>query len=371
MRLRRVGAALIGATVALMLSALPAAADPVKGEVQVSVAEPGPEVNLVDTEGHFSTGMPGLKVGDEIIKTYCIEFLRDLDHKHPQMVEAPWDAYPNPSSPFVANRAKINWLLHNSYPFLTIEKLRKELEANGVVLEHQLSTLEAVAGTQAATWHFSDNKNLDRDNPTVNPTYAKNVLALYDFLIGSKNVGMGTQPSPALEITPDTLAGQTGTLVGPFKVATTADKLTLTKNVPAGVTITDKAGMELAADAITNGTEVFFKVPAGATAGEGTFDLKGTGSVAIGRVFVGEDNKKHPTQSLIVAEVKPVQVADSAKASWTVAPPTTTSPPAPQGGTSPALANTGVSIIVPISIGVLLLLAGGGALLFLRRRGRA
>jgi TQXA domain-containing protein len=378
MSLRRVGAALLGASVALMLSALPASADPATGKIQKDVAQPGPEINLVGTQGSFGTGMPGIEVNGKILSTYCIEFGGQIDADNPDMVEAPWDAYAKPGSSFIANSAKINWILHKSFPVSTIEQLTTQLAENGVTLdppqEKDDLVLEAVAGTQAAIWHFSDNKDLNPDNPTQTARFDKNVLAIYNFLIGPQNVGLGTQPSPALEINPKTLTGDIGKLIGPFTVATTADKVALKTKVPAGVKITDKDGKELAAAAITDGSEVFFSVPADATPGEGNFELSATAPVAVGRVFLAKDFKTNPdhNQSVIVVTPGDAKVSVSATANWNVAaPPTTTTPPAAQGSTAPVLANTGVSIFVPISLGVLLLLAGGGALLFLRRRGRA
>jgi TQXA domain-containing protein len=373
----KLGAALVGASVALMLSgALPAGAAGVAGKIDRSLDESGLEVYLGGNDV-FATNLIGLSLpGNAKLQTYCIEIETVIPKDAPPMVEAPWDAYPHETSPFRKNNAKINWLLHNSYPFLKIEAVRKALADNGATLDHELSTKEAIAATQAATWHFSDDKNLDRKHPTpgARPS-AGNVLALYDFLIGAKNVGMANQPTASLDITPKTLAGDIGKLVGPFKVATSAGKITkLTPKIPAGVKITDKDGKELAASAIKDGSEIFVSVPADATPGDGSFGLEATAPVSTGRVFVSGGVK---SQSLIVAQSEAANLAVGATASWkaaATAPTSTTTPttaaPVPQASNG-ALANTGVSIFVPISLGVLLLAAGAGALLFLRRRARA
>lgn len=357
---KRVGAAIVGAATALTLSALPASAAGVEGTV--GPGEAGMQVNLVGANHAYNASLIGLNLpGDAKLLTYCIEIHTVIPNDPPKMVEAPWDAYPNQSSPFRKNNAKINWVLHNSYPFMKIENLRKALADAGAKLDGELSVKEAIAGTQAAIWSFSDDQKLADNNPA-------NVKALYAFLTGAKNTGMA-QPTPSLDISPNTLTGAIGGKVGPFKVATTADKITkVTPKLPAGVTLTDKDGKALNASAIKDGSELFVSVPAGTAAGEGSFTLEATGPVSPGRVFVANGDKK--SQSLIVAASENATLSASAAAKWAVATAPTTTSPAPQASNG-ALANTGVSIFVPVSIGVLLLLAGGGALLFLRRRNRA
>lgn len=358
MRATRLAAALLGATVALTLTALPASAAGVEGTIDRSLDEHGLEVNLGDA-GKFGTNLIGLRLpGNAKLLTYCIEIDTRIPRDNPpKMVEAPWDAYPHATSPFRKHNAKVNWILHNSYPVMKIEALRKALADAGVKTDGELSVKEAIAGTQAAIWHFSDNKNLAENN-------AKNVLALYGFLTGAKNTGLA-QPAPSLDVTPKKLAGEIGKKVGPFKVATTAEKITkLTPKLPAGVTITGKDGKELGT--IANGTEIFVSVPASAAAGEGSFALEATAPVSTGRVFVSTGAK---SQSLIVAQSEATTLMANATATWAAAHPTPETP-APQAS-SGGLADTGVSIYVPIGLGILLLGAGAGALLFLRRRGRA
>jgi len=366
---KRLAAALLGASAALMLSVMPANAAGEEWTIDLGTdnagVEVGGKVNLVDADGKdesFHTSLKGLNLGNTKLTTYCIQIdtLIPRDAKdRPKMVEAPWDAYPDANSPFRKNNAKINWVLHNSYPSMDIVALRKALADNGVTIKGELSVAEAITATQAAIWSFSDNKKLSAHN-------ADNVVALFNFLTGDKNTGKA-QPTPSLEITPKKLTGEIGKLVGPFKVATTADKITkLTPKLPDGVTITDKDGKALAESALKNGSEIFVSVPANATAGEGSFTLEATAPVSTGRVFVSNGVK---SQSLIVAQNSNAKLTAAATANWAAASHPTT-PPAPQASNG-GLANTGVSIFVPIGIGVLLLAAGAGALLFLRRRGRA
>src|SRR5262245_11882764 len=168
---KRVGATILGAAAALALSALPASAAGVEGTV--GSGEAGMPVNLVGANHAYNASLIGLNLpGNAKLLTYCIEIHTVIPNDPPKMVEAPWDAYPNQSSPFRKNNAKINWVLHNSYPFLKIEALRKGLADAGAKTDGELSVKEAIAGTQAAIWSFSDDQKLADDNPA-------NVKALY------------------------------------------------------------------------------------------------------------------------------------------------------------------------------------------------
>src|SRR2546421_11957106 len=115
----RLAAGLLGATVALTLSALPASAAGEEWTIGGG-GEGGLSVNLVgkdNKDDSFSTGLIGLSRDKANLKTYCIQIDVMIPQKNrPKMVEAPWDAYPNPTSPFRTNNAKVNWVLHNSYP---------------------------------------------------------------------------------------------------------------------------------------------------------------------------------------------------------------------------------------------------------------
>ena len=397
-KLVRAGGAVVGASVALMLSAaIPASADPVSGSVDGYTN--GYHVNVGNKKlSDISASLIGFKLDDGTrLQMYCVEIRTNIDEKH-KMVEQAWDKYPNPDSPFHANRAKINWVLHNGFPVVGTDSLTQTLTTQGVQLKNGIDDKEAISATQAAVWHFSDNTKLDRENPLpAGPMDAKaDVLALYDYLTGPANAGIGDQPTPALAVAPVELEGKAGERIGPFTVNTTGDIEKLTTKLPEGVTVTDLDGVEFTADKIKNGAQLFLNVPEGTEAGDGTFELTASASVDTGRLFVGEQyGKKKKTQSLIVATAEKSEIVASAGGKWTVATPpsstteqppsstveTTTPPetttssseaPAPQPkNTAGELAETGASIFAPIVIGVVLVGAGIGAIFFQRHRKRA
>ncbi len=394
LKLARAAAAVAGASVALMMTAvIPAGAEPASGRVDSGGDEYGYHVNLGKGYDDMSTGLIGFALADGTkLQMYCVEIDTGIDRKH-GMVEQPWDSYPNPKSPFNDNRTQINWILHNAYPVVDAGALTKVLADQGYQATDGINAEEAITATQAAIWHFSDGKNLDENKPFKEgkgPRDAQaDVVALYKYLTGDANVGIGDQPTPALAISPTDLSGAAGSRIGPFTVTTTGEIDKLTTKLPDGVKITDANGTELTADQVKNGTELFLDVPAGTAEGNGTFELTATAGVDTGRLFVGENYAQKPTQSLIVAKAEKSEIVASAKVAWaatappsstppstetsTPAPTTTTSAaPAPQPkNTSGGLAETGASIFAPVLIGVVLLAAGVGSLLFLRHRRRA
>jgi TQXA domain-containing protein/LPXTG-motif cell wall-anchored protein len=359
----------------------------------------GYNVNVGKGHEDEITSLIGFELADGTkLQMYCVEINTRIDGKH-GMVEQAWDSYPNPKSPFNTNRDKINWVLHNGFPVQSADAISKVLTGQGAKLTNGIDRTEAITATQAAVWHFSDNTTLDEKNPFPRgkgPRDSKaDVVALYRYLIGTANVGIGDQPTPALAVSPTDASGTVGQKVGPFTVSTTGDIEKLTTELPEGVKIVDADGVELTADTIENGTQLFLDVPAGAAEGAGKFELTATAGVDTGRLFVSENYAEKPTQSLIVATSEATEIVASAGGKWAVTTPptseTTTTPPATTDTTSPTtetttspaapapqpkntsgdLAETGASILAPVIIGVVLVGAGVGSLLFLRRRKRA
>jgi TQXA domain-containing protein/LPXTG-motif cell wall-anchored protein len=370
----KIGSGVLAAAAALMAAAVPAGADGVTGTV-ADGGTSGYRVNLGGAGGDPHTILFTLTLSNGgSLRVYCAEIKEKIDHAKDLMVERPWDAYPNASSPFTAQRDKLNWVLHNGFPVKDTATLASVLTGAGKTLHGGLSAKEAITATQAAAWHFSDGVDLEAAAPlkeAATKGTAEDVWALYDYLTGAQNVGLGKAPTAALEITPKEQTGRIGQRVGPFTVNTTGDVKELTTQLPAGVQLVDKDGKEIAATAIKNGTQVFVDVPAGTAPGTGTFGLSATAPVATGRLFVAGNYADHPAQTVIVATAESTTLTAGAKATWTATAPATTTTPAAQASAGPALADTGASIFVPALLGLVLLGAGGAALLFLRRRGNA
>jgi TQXA domain-containing protein/LPXTG-motif cell wall-anchored protein len=248
------------------------------------------------------------------VLTYCIDFTTPAKHGA-GMVEDDWKNYPNPSTSFKADPAKVNWILHNSYPHTSLADLRG---ASGV---ERFSAEHAIAGTQLAIWHFSNDTRPDRNNDD-------RVLALYEYLTGDANVGLTAEPAPSLRFAPDTATGKAGALLGPLTLETTAKSVRLRFRADDDVQLVGKDGAKVTEAG--NGDQLFVTVPAGKPAGQATVEAEVTATVHTGRLFRGDGVT---TQTLITANGSGLRATGTATVTWTAAappqpePPTT--PPAP------------------------------------------
>jgi TQXA domain-containing protein len=128
---------------------------------------------------------------------------------------------------------KVTAILQASYPVRTLVQLQ---QSTGIAT---LTVQEAIAGTQAAIWHFSDLVNLDRTIDAQNA--ASNIGGLYDYLLGVAAHPVA-EPVPSLSITPSNSSGTVATMIGPFTLHVTPATATVAVTNDAGVGFTDAAG---------------------------------------------------------------------------------------------------------------------------------
>jgi TQXA domain-containing protein len=380
----RFRALLLAAATALLVAAPPALA--ATSGKYIGGVEDGEKVQLRGFDHKTSTQLLGLELDNgTLLETYCVEL--DVTARHgAQMIESPWSAYPDQAEIFAAKPDKVLWILHHSYPNVEVDEL-------GQTVGVELSQAEAIAGTQAAIWHFSNDAELaDEGN-------GADVVALYDYLTGEANTGIGEQPPVSLSLTPELIDDvEAGTNAGPFTLDTTADSVELTVEGPEGVQIVDGSGQPIAPVSpmdkdIFSVTEFWLSPPADGAAGEATVHAEGEATVEKGRLFVGADNEANPTQTLIVATSTKTKASAEAAARWLEAPtssptttPTETTPPtetttttsettAPPSTTTPPpssdLPVTGASVLPVLGLGLLLIAAGVGALVLQRRLRRS
>jgi TQXA domain-containing protein len=372
-KLARTGAGVIGAAVLVMMAAgVPASADPATGTADGGAR--GLNVDVGDGfKNDLSTQLIGLTLDDGTkLGTYCVDIETPLDRAQP-LVERAFNDFPEQASAFNENRDSINFILHNGFPAKNTEALGKVLSDRGTALsDGSLSVKEAVAGTQAAIWHFSDRTDLNQAVPVPGDARSgADVLALYEFLIGPDNVGLRDEPTAALQIDPKAKSGTAGERIGPFEVRTSGTIEKLSTSLPYGVRITDAQGRQLRANQIVDTSKVFFDVPDNAGDGAAKFRITASAPVDTGRLFVGQDESKQ-TQKLIVAESDEAQLTAEATAEWNAAG-AQEAPPVQQGSNGvdedvdDDLAETGASILLPSIIGGVLILGGLGALIYLRR----
>jgi len=358
-RAARHGVLLLAAATALLVAAPPALAAS-SGEYVGGVE--GANVRIEGQANEVPTSLLRLKLDNDgtQLLTYCVEL--DVDARlGARMIESEWAAYPDGAEVFTAQPDKVLWILHHSYPNTALS----ELDA---VLGTTLTEKEAIAGTQAAIWAFSNAAKLSPDQG--------NITKLYEYLTGEVNTGVGEQPPVSLSLTPEAVRDvPAGAKAGPFTVNTTGTLEGLTVEGPDGVEIvgggSDQEIQPLDKD-IFSVTEFWLSPPAGGAAGEGTVRATAQATVEAGRLFVGETNDKNPTQTLITAASTQTEVTAQATVNWVAqAVPAMPAPAAPAPQARAALADTGASVPQLVGLGVLLIGAGTWALLLRRRPNRS
>ncbi|WP_316527230.1 Cys-Gln thioester bond-forming surface protein [Kitasatospora brasiliensis] len=242
----------------------------------------------------------------EKLRTYCIDFdnpvYLDSGAKYH---EADWSQSSLNSN---ANAPKIRWILDNSYPQASLTSLAAAIHVD------DLSEADAAAGTQAAIWKFSDNKNAVPRNDKAKK--------LREYLVGDANKGVAAEPKPSLTLSPDSVSGKSGGKLGPFLLNSSANevKLAVTGDAADKIKLLDKDSKPLngsLAGPIAKDTPLFLDVPAGTPDGKAAISATAEANVLSGRVFMSKvDSQGRHSQTMILAGSTKVNVAAGAKATW-------------------------------------------------------
>ncbi|RKN04843.1 thioester domain-containing protein [Streptomyces radicis] len=233
-----------------------------------------------------------------ILQTYCIDFNTPAQNGTAYR-ETGWDSSTLHNNP---EAGRIHWILQNSYPVVNdLSALAASADAG------ELSDEQAAAGTQAAIWHLSDGVDAVPEN--------ENAAKLTEWLLESAEDV--PEPNASLELTPSQVSGQPGQIIGPVTVNTTAESVFVTPDVAAaeqGVTIVDANGEIITEDqAVSNGGELYFSVPADAEPGTAALTATASSQVPVGRAFTGVDTR---TQTMILAGSSASSVTAGASVNW-------------------------------------------------------
>jgi TQXA domain-containing protein len=94
------------------------------------------------------------------IEAYSLDFTGHAPTRPSHYRAATWSAVPNLRTR--AHEAEVDWILRNSFPALPPAELSRRLRAAGYPLgAGNIADHEAIAATQAAIWHFTNDLNLD------------------------------------------------------------------------------------------------------------------------------------------------------------------------------------------------------------------
>lgn len=364
---------------------LPAAAESASIARVDRTGVPGEDIHL-STGDSAATTLFNLRVGDaSAVGAYCVDVSTSVDHRA-AYTESDWA-----DLPAAAALGRVHWIVRNSYPALTLDRVSAASGVQGLRPEH------AIAGTQAAIWHLTNGAELGPAGP--DGPNSPQVRALYEYLLD--NAAETAEPSPALAISPAEVVGDAPAPLGPLTVRTTSRApVRLTVNGAEGAVLVDERGDPVVE--ARDGDEVLLALPA--EAAEGTAAVYAhaeEATVQTGRVYTGKDGVQ--TQPLVAAEPAAASLTVSAKVNWNApalpesadqAPPATPAPTArpdpPSGSTGPTapvpsppdspvaiaedkraeprLASTGARLVGTALAALALLTLGSAAILLVRRR---
>lgn len=338
----------------------------------------GGHVVWMNGESHGTSVFKLDVAGGGTLRAYCVDLGVPISAGDTYEIQQLTNQIPNP--------AKVLWILQHSYPVLTVNQLAA---ASGVAA---LDTASAVAGTQAAIWHYTDGRTLDTSGTKNNDS----VRALYAYLTGAANVGASSQPAPSLSITPATTTALSGR-VGPFTINWSGSTPVDLATDPA-FTIFDAASGGSAVTSASDGDEVWVEVPSGTAPGDVVVTATGSAPVDGGWALVNPD-RPNGVQKLAFAGVQTLSASSSATITVeptptdpgttppattppattppatepATTPPATSTTPATPTSTEPGLADTGAGSTSGLALaGVAALLLGAGAMVLgsTRRQGR-
>ncbi|MFJ5294084.1 Cys-Gln thioester bond-forming surface protein [Streptomyces sp. NPDC088348] len=280
-----------------MATAAPAFADDAptnSSGVTATLDNPGVSVGgqVVINGKDETAGLFELKVdGGGSIKTYCIDLFNHTQ-ANTSYREVTW------AQSSLANNTeagKIRWILEHSYPQVTPASLGADLNVT-------LTDATAAAATQAAIWHFSDHVDAVPKDEAARK--------LTEYL--EKSAANVAEPAASLSLGPADVAGHPGGSLGPVTVSTNAAKaeVSLAPDAPQGVTVVGKDGKPVTS--AVNGTQLFFKVPAGTQPGSAKLNVTAQTTVPIGRAFVSDSK----SQTQILAGTSTASVGAVATANW-------------------------------------------------------
>ncbi|MFD7827161.1 thioester domain-containing protein, partial [Kitasatospora sp. NPDC059803] len=224
-----------------------------------------------------------------------------------------------------ADAGKVNWILQHGYPAVPLGKLKK-------LAQGKLTAAQAATATQAAIWRITNRVKGVLNSPAPD--------RLVDYLV-SHAVDV-EEPAVALSLSPNTVTGKAGSVLGPIRITTTGYRVTALLDpvaVAAGVVLTDRAGNVLSDGGgmliglVKNGDSLFVKAPAGAKSGSATVSAATVVPVRGGLSLVSPDSQP----LILLPSDTTFGTTTNAKASWTAAASSPSPTATPSDSTSPSL----------------------------------
>lgn len=250
--------AVLSAVLALSLGAAPtAAADGIARVDREPVA--GETIRLSDGTD-VETFLYHLRVdGTTSLPAYCADISSSVD-RTAAYTESSWATDPAGRG---IDAGPVAWIAQNSYPEVDLERLRAD---SGIA---RLSRRQAIAGTQAAIWRYTNDIELGTAL-TLGDQRSAAVRALYDYLVERAEDGDAAPIAPSLAMTPDRIDGADPAVpLGPLRVRTSGESpVAVAVKGARSAALTDGAGTRLSE--VPDGGEFFVEVDPAAPEGIAT-----------------------------------------------------------------------------------------------------
>ncbi|EPH00439.1 TQXA domain-containing protein [Propionibacterium sp. oral taxon 192 str. F0372] len=259
------------------------------------------------------------------IRAYCIE--SRVSHRYDHgMKMVGWDEFPgdNAFKTDAKVRAKVAWIANNTYPQMSIEKLRATSGIAG------LTEKEAISASQAALWMLTDGLSYDGVVDQVSPETANRIQQLVNYLSGPANTGLEQTDGPTVSVTGPDDVGVAGKMIGPIRVQSTASTV---KVAASNYPLVDGQGKAVDPNAVPTRTDLFVKVPAGTPAGEATLSFDVTGAKYAGNLLVSNSGR---AQTIVIVSSEEAHASANLSVKWNAAPtPTPSVTPTPTPSVTP------------------------------------
>ena len=256
---------------------------------------------VVHTEGERIPTGAGLfemaVAGGGSLQTYSVDML-GATQEQAQYQETSWRASSLHDNP---DAGKIRWILKNSYPQVNdLSALARKAGAG------KLTPQTAAAGTQVAIWRYSEHTKVTAVD--------KGAQKLASYL--HKKASNEAEPGSSLALSPSAVAGKPGDRVGPIRIRTAAQSVTLTAapdGSASGVRVTDKSGEEVSSAG--HGDKVYLEIPKDAEDGSTSLTVQAAATVPVGRVFTSLGDES-ASQTQILAGSSEATATASVSANW-------------------------------------------------------
>lgn len=348
----------LGGTALLVPGVVYAAPAPDAVEELSAVMGPAEDYQRGLTINGVSPTLRSVVVDGESILAYCIEYwIQAADPDHQSAVTG-WNDFTGDNNfktdPQV--RERVAWILRNSHPTLSLTQLANN---TGVT---DLTEAEAIAATQAAIWHFTDDfvpdgklrvESAEHSSQSVSIQSARNVQAVFDYFTGPANTGLSeheVQASVTLvdatdaEVMPpesmdELIEDEGGQILGPIEVNASAEQidleLTPTKAEVeiSALTMLDTAGVELDISQPVDAQELWVHVPAETETGGVHIAAESSDFGYTGRLIIPEPDDQRRFQTIVMVDETTHQAATELELNWqkpqVEPPPEPETPPTP------------------------------------------